>query len=182
VRVNVSGKQLQTAGIVQVVRDALERHRTSAESLILEITEAVAVTSTSLASDILAHLRGLGVRIALDDFGTGFSSLRTLDDLPVDIIKIDRSFVSDRACDNTAILEAIVTLGRGLNLQMIAEGIEQPSELERVRRLGVPLGQGYLFARPLTVEDASWFAACKGARQSGDRLTDLGPPVTAHQR
>lgn len=161
VSLNVSAKQFNGT-FVDVVREALRRHDVAPSSLVIEVTEAVAVSETTTASGELAELRSLGVHIALDDFGTGYSSLRALADLPVDVIKIDRSFVSCTGKNNDAMLGAIVTLARGLDLQMIAEGIETPAELERLRAFGVDRGQGYLFARPMPAPAAARFTRRAG--------------------
>lgn len=145
--VNVSASQLDEP-LVDVVRLALERHGVEADHLVLEITEAVALASASKAHDVLASLRHLGVHVALDDFGVGFSSLRQLQELPVDVIKIDRAFVSGASSLTRPMLEAIVALGTTLGLDIIAEGIEEREELQRLRDIGAVAGQGYLFARP----------------------------------
>jgi EAL domain-containing protein (putative c-di-GMP-specific phosphodiesterase class I) len=147
--VNVSAHQLTNPAFVAMVKGALDRHSVPAGSLVVEITEGVAVTNIASATEALTQLHRYGVQVALDDFGTGFSSLRYLHELPIDIIKIDRSFVMDQKGKTDSMLEAIVTLGHSLGLDIIAEGIEQSSELERLRRLGHLAGQGYLFARPM---------------------------------
>jgi len=107
------------------------------------------------AVETLAEIRSLGVRVALDDFGTGYSSLAYIKDLPVDIIKVDQSFVAgvDGAPDRAAIVETILRLGRLLGLTTIAEGVETEAERRTVRELGADLAQGYLFSRPLSAED-----------------------------
>lgn len=152
VSVNVSGAQLNDGGFVDIVRSALTRHGVQPAALVLELTEAAAVTNTELAVRTLQALRALGVRVALDDFGTGFSSLSYVADLPLDVIKIDRAFVADARPSGQAALEAIVTLGRRLGLVLIAEGIETIAELGRLRGHGEMAGQGYLLARPMPLE------------------------------
>jgi EAL domain-containing protein (putative c-di-GMP-specific phosphodiesterase class I) len=153
VTVNLSAGQLHSADLVPTVADALDRHGVEPFALILEITETV-VASDADARAVLDELRGIGVRVALDDFGTGFSSLQYLKELPVDFIKIDRSFVTDSApgSDGAVVLAAIVALAQGLRLELIAEGIEEPDELTRLRALGTMSGQGYLFARPAPID------------------------------
>jgi len=106
---------------------------------------------------VLTELRRCGVRVALDDFGTGYSSLSYLHRLPIHIIKIDRSFVIDLRSEADLMLQAIVTLGQSLGLEIVAEGIEKSSDLERLRRFEHMAGQGYLFARPMTAIDAIEF-------------------------
>jgi EAL domain-containing protein (putative c-di-GMP-specific phosphodiesterase class I) len=145
--VNVSANQLDRS-LVDVVREALDRHRIDPDRLVLEITESVAVASTSRAHDVHAAQRELGGHVALEDVGVGFSSLRQLQDLPVDVIKIDRAFVSGASSLTRPMLEAIVALGTTLGLDIIAEGIEEREELQRLRDIGAVAGQGYLFARP----------------------------------
>lgn len=114
------------------------------------------------------------MRVAIDDFGTGFSSLRYLNELPVDILKIDRSFVAhaDETSGRDLVLEAIVHLGQGLGLQLIAEGIERPSERDRLHRMGDMAGQGYLIARPMpAVAVAELLDARFASGGIGDLLT-----------
>jgi diguanylate cyclase (GGDEF)-like protein len=157
VSVNLSGHQLTDPGFAGIVKDALERHDLRPASLMLELTESVAITNTAAATEALAELRRYGVHVALDDFGMGFSSLRWLHELPIDVIKIDRAFVMNKEGDAHLMLDAIVTLGRSLGLQVIAEGIEQSSELERLRAFGQLAGQGFLIARPMPVAEAAKF-------------------------
>ena len=106
------------------------------------------------ATDKLNHLRNLGIKISVDDFGTGYSSLSYLKKLPIDCLKIDRSFVQDleRSSDSTAIVQAIIGMARQLNLGVIAEGVETAEELELLARLGCTRFQGYLFGRPEPIE------------------------------
>ncbi|MDY7100532.1 MAG: EAL domain-containing protein [Actinomycetota bacterium] len=162
--VNVSARQLGDE-LVDVVRDALGRHGVEPDHLVLEITESVATANNPNAVASLAALRDLGVHVALDDFGVGFSSLRQLQDLPVDVIKIDRAFVATAGAG--PMIEAIISLGERLGLDVIAEGIEERDELERLRELGAVAGQGYLFARPAPREELE-------AARSGDHVTADG--------
>jgi EAL domain-containing protein (putative c-di-GMP-specific phosphodiesterase class I) len=152
--VNLSGKQLMSGGISDTVRSALEDAGLPAQSLGLEVTETALVeegTGGARARAELQQLHDEGVRIAIDDFGTGFSSLGQLRSFPVDMIKVDRSFVQgveDEAKD-AAITANLITLAHALGLLAIAEGIESDSQLASLRGLGCDLAQGYLFARPL---------------------------------
>jgi diguanylate cyclase (GGDEF)-like protein len=155
--VNVSPRQLADPGFPAQVMTTLQRHDIAPRELTLEVTEAMAMTSTEDAARALAQLRRQGVHVALDDFGTGFSSLQYLGDLPADTIKIDRSFVDSSRAHNHTTLEAIVTLAQKLGMQVIAEGIEREEDVERLTRLGSLMGQGYLFARPMSVGDAREF-------------------------
>ncbi|MEA3056144.1 MAG: hypothetical protein QOD30_1576 [Actinomycetota bacterium] len=152
--VNVSPRQLHGADLVPAVADALARHGIEPTALILEITEAAFVTDAGHARAVLDELGATGVRIALDDFGTGFSSLQYLAELPVDFIKIDRSFVADSApgTEGAVVLDAIVALSHSLRIELIAEGIETQDELNRLRALGSMAGQGYLLAKPAPID------------------------------
>jgi diguanylate cyclase (GGDEF)-like protein len=156
--INVSAHQIIGSSFVDSVKEALDRHGVPAGAVTLEITETVALTNTEVATQALAELRRHGVLIALDDFGVGYASLRHVHDLPFDVLKIDRSFVMDRKGDTDSMLEAIVSMGQSLGLEIIAEGIEKPSELERLRRFHQMAGQGFLFARPMPAADAALFA------------------------
>lgn len=153
--VNVSARQLLASDLAEAVKQSLDRCGMDPGSLILEITEAALVSDIDEAAPVLASLKRHGVQVAIDDFGTGFSSLRRLQALPIDIIKIDRCFVSGAGTPQSAsMLEAIVTLGNRLGLDIIAEGIEHESELECLKRLGNVAGQGYYLARPMPLDQA----------------------------
>ena len=147
--VNLSAKQLQYAGIVDDVRAALEASGLDAARLVLELTESVLLEDGDVAVGRLNELKALGVRLALDDFGTGFSSLSYLSRLPVDILKLDRSFLRDGA---PALTAGIVGLGAALQLAVVAEGIETEDQWYALQALGCDYGQGYFFARPLDAE------------------------------
>jgi diguanylate cyclase (GGDEF)-like protein/PAS domain S-box-containing protein len=151
IAVNLSARQLQHPGIVDEVRAALVATDLDPHSLVLEITEIAVMEELDAAIPILAQLRKLGLRLALDDFGTGYSSLSYLQRLPVDILKLDRAFVSGVAgsTEESALARAIVKLGQTLGLETVAEGVETAEQLAALRELGCQLGQGYYFARPL---------------------------------
>ena len=151
--VNLSVKQLQHSDIAADVRDALAESGLAAASLTLEITETVMMTDTELGVLRLDELKALGVRLAMDDFGTGYSSLSYLSRLPVDVIKMDRSFLSAGASPQTsALASAVVALGDTLHLEVVAEGIELQEQWIGLRELGCELGQGFLFARPMDAD------------------------------
>ena len=151
--VNLSVKQLQHSDIAADVGDALAESGLPAESLTLEITETVMMTDTEFAVQRLEELKSLGVRIAMDDFGTGYSSLSYLSRFPVDLIKMDRSFLSAGASpEASALASAVVGLGETLALEVVAEGIEYDEQWEGLRELGCELGQGFLFARPMAAD------------------------------
>jgi diguanylate cyclase (GGDEF)-like protein/PAS domain S-box-containing protein len=152
VSVNLSVRQIQDPGLIEDVRFALESAGLRPEALILEITESILLNDAEAAAQTLASLRSLGVRVALDDFGTGYSSLSYLDRFPVDILKIDRTFVealSDGADGHSPLVAAIVNLGGMLGLSVTAEGIEDATQLRHLRDMGCGQGQGYYFAKPL---------------------------------
>lgn len=154
--VNVSPKQMQRVDFVDEVVDILKETGFEAQDLVVEMTETAMFQDTSATIAKLTDLKGVGIRIALDDFGTGYSSLGYLRRFPVDILKIAREFVSsvdDPAetgpDDRWLFATAIVSLGRSLGVRIVAEGVERPDQLDRLRALGCDLGQGYLFSEPL---------------------------------
>jgi diguanylate cyclase (GGDEF)-like protein len=161
IAVNLSVRQLQEPSIVDDVAEALEWSGLPPELLVLELTESLLMHEADTTVERLWALKALGVRLAIDDFGTGYSSLSYLRRFPVDILKIDRSFVSGvgGGLQDTVLTEAIVGLSRTLRLQVVAEGIEAPAQLEVLRRLGCQFGQGYFFSRPLAVADLEAYLA-----------------------
>ncbi len=125
--------------------------------LMLEITESLLLRDDQQVWTDLTALHELGVKIAIDDFGTGYSSLSYLQQFPIDVLKIDKSFIDNAAASpkQTALVEAIIRLAATLDLQVIAEGIEDAAQRDVLARMGCPLGQGFLFARPLTGAEAA---------------------------
>jgi EAL domain-containing protein (putative c-di-GMP-specific phosphodiesterase class I) len=154
VSVNLSARQIQAPRLAETVAATLRSHRVRPEQLLLEITESVLIDDADRTIAKLHLLRDLGVKLAVDDFGTGYSSLSYLRRLPVDMLKVDRSFVAGigEVGDLTALTAAIIGLGRDLGLQVVAEGIEETGQLRELQAMGCQLGQGYLFARPLAPE------------------------------
>jgi len=151
--VNLSVKQLQHSDIVADVRDALEQSGLDPACLTLEITETVMMTDTNLAVQRLQELRALGVKLAMDDFGTGYSSLSYLSRFPVDVLKMDRSFLAAGASpEASGLATAVVALGQTLSLDVVAEGLEFPEQWATLRELGCGLGQGFYFARPMDAD------------------------------
>jgi diguanylate cyclase (GGDEF)-like protein len=151
--VNVSVKQLQQADIVADVREALALTGLEASLLTLEITESMLMDNPEVAAVTLAELRSLGVRIAMDDFGTGYSSLGYLSRFPVDVIKMDRSFMRPGTTPEALDLSsAVVAMGSSLALEVVAEGMEREEQLQRLRELGCEFGQGFHFAAPMDAE------------------------------
>lgn len=149
--VNVSAIQLLRDDIVDVARRALRQHGIGGERLMIELTESAIIGDPDHALAVLSALKGLKARVAMDDFGTGYSNLAYLQRLPIDVLKIDRSFVehmvNDR--DQVAIVRTIQSLAEALNLQTTAEGVENPDQARLLSALGCNFGQGFLFARPM---------------------------------
>ena len=154
IAVNLSTVQLGHASLVNVVREALERHSLDARHLILEITESTAMRDAEASLVILERLSELGLSISIDDFGTGYSSLLYLKRLPANELKIDRGFVTELAQgnDDAAIVSAIVALGQTLGLKIVAEGVETAEQQELLTRLGCHTLQGFLLGSPLPAE------------------------------
>jgi len=152
--VNLSARQLAGKHLVDEVSSALAEAGVSADALWLEITETALMADVKAASIALRELRGLGLHLSVDDFGTGYSSLTYLKRFPVEAIKVDRSFVNGLGIDaeDSTIVEAVVNLGHSLGLTVVAEGVESPLQLSRLRELGCDHGQGYLFGRPRPAE------------------------------
>ncbi len=150
VAVNLSGTEFEDGELVERVAEVLERHGLLPSDLELEITERVAVQQQRSARETLDRLRAMGVLIAIDDFGTGYSMLASLRQFPGDKLKIDRSFVQEIADrhDRAPLVAAIVAMGHGLGLEVIAEGVETEEQLAVLRRLGCDGAQGYLLGRP----------------------------------
>lgn len=165
VSVNISGRQLDQPDFPDRVMAILEETGLAASRLELELTESIAASESALGA--LGRLRAMGVRTAIDDFGTGHSSLALLKRLPVDLLKVDQSFVRGAAetDPDAVILEAIIHIARGLGLDLIAEGVETAEQMASLCRRGCTLMQGYLFAKPIrredfedavTADDAQW--------------------------
>jgi diguanylate cyclase (GGDEF)-like protein/PAS domain S-box-containing protein len=150
VSVNLSARQFQTSRLVDEVADILRKTGLNPSHLKLEVTESVMMHDPSITISMLRELKALGLQVAIDDFGTGYSSLAYLQRFPIDVLKIDRSFVQalGRDAESEAIVQAIVSLAKSLNLVVTGEGIETADQLQHLRTLGCDLGQGYLIGRP----------------------------------
>lgn len=148
--INLATQQLDDPNLLLVVQDALGMSGIEAGALWFEITETALLADVGAATVTLRELRGLGVHLSVDDFGTGYSSLTYLKKFPVEAIKIDRSFVGGLGIevDDSSIVDAVIRLGHSLGLHVIAEGVETPLQLTKLRELGADSGQGYLFGRP----------------------------------
>lgn len=166
--VNVSVRQLSMQGFADRVESILKKHNMRPDSLILEITESAMVET--IESDIIHHLKHLGVQISLDDFGTGYSSLSYLSQLPLDHLKIDRSFIADiaRNPQATTIVKSILALANSLGIRVIAEGVEDASVLPLLQEQGCEAYQGYYFSKPLP------------ARKMARRLADIDKVRLSH--
>jgi diguanylate cyclase (GGDEF)-like protein/PAS domain S-box-containing protein len=155
ITVNVSSRQLTQQNFVQLVEQSVQRAGLAPSDLRIEITETALMDSPAVAAGVLTELRNLGVKIYLDDFGTGYSSLSHLHKLPVDALKIDRSFVRSLLLpERPAIVESILALARTLNTSVVAEGIESDGQARELERLGCTHAQGYFFSRPLSAVSA----------------------------
>jgi diguanylate cyclase len=176
ISVNVSAVQLNSPSFVADVQDALSQSGIEPARVVLEITESSLIDSSPRVVDVLHALKRLGVRIAIDDFGTGYASISYLQNIPVDILKVDKSFVvgSEDGKRGRELLEAIVNIGRVLSLVTIAEGVEQPSQLETVKQSGCDLVQGYIFSRPLPHEETQRLIDEHSAGRTGAGTQLLG--------
>lgn len=156
--VNISARQLQRPGLVPLLGQLLEETGVEPGRLVLEVTEGAIMRDMDAAIALLKELREMGFLVSLDDFGTGHSSLNYLKALPLDILKIDRSFVRDIGKDSTgnAMVTAIVTLARSCALRVIAEGVENSEQLDFLQRLHCYEVQGFLFGRPMPAEEFGW--------------------------
>ena len=191
--VNLSARQLLEPGLEATVAAALSTSGLRADRLTLEITEGVLMADTTATIDRLGSLRGLGVRVAIDDFGTGYSSLGYLRRLPLDAVKIDRSFIEGitEGTRQAALVKAIVALCRTLELDTVAEGVETQDQAVRLVELGCELAQGFHFGRPMPADDlarrlTSWARLAPVAESNGARIQAAGRsvrrPVTANGR
>jgi len=154
--VNLSSVQLQHPGLVNQVEEALEKTGLPARSLYLEITENSLMDAARAQVENVRGLSELGVHIAIDNFGAGYTSLSTIRQVPVDMLKVDQTLVQGLGSytTNTAIVRAVVTLARDIGIAVIAEGIETAQQREILQEMDCPLGQGYLFSHPLIDEEA----------------------------
>jgi len=163
VSVNVSARQLEGDALPRHVAALLARHRVAASALEIEITESSIMRDVAAAARLLRDLREIGVRVSIDDFGTGYTSLGFLKRFPVDVLKIDKSFVADvadGAFDN-AVIRAVTTLARALGVRTVAEGVEAQDQFDRLRALDCDVVQGFLFCRPLSVADCTPLLAAR---------------------
>jgi EAL domain-containing protein (putative c-di-GMP-specific phosphodiesterase class I) len=161
--VNVSTRQVDDLSFEETVRDALAESGLDPRFLILEITETTLMRNPDRVATRLLQLKQLGIRLAIDDFGTGYSSLAYLRQFPMDSLKIDRSFITGlgKSSEAEALVHSLVQLGKSLNLDIVAEGIEHDDQLRQLQAESCNHGQGFLLARPLNVEAATRFLAAR---------------------
>lgn len=184
VALNIASDDLVDLGLAETIKGALDDANVDAGCLVVEVTERDLVRDTSVAREVLLGVRRLGVRIALDDFGTGFSSLSYLKHFPVDTVKIDRSFVAGLGddADSTALVRALMALTRTLGLLVVAEGIENDTQLDVLRQLGCDLGQGYLWSPAVPEQEFIALVAAESpaSMRGGSSATRPVPQVTGH--
>jgi EAL domain-containing protein (putative c-di-GMP-specific phosphodiesterase class I) len=167
VSVNLSAKQLMHPSLVSQVEDVLRKTRLRSSSLKLEVTESTVIERSEKALSVLQELSALGIGLSTDDFGTGYSSLSYLHQFPFDRLKIDRSFIEKMEHDDKsqAIVRTILLLGRNLEMEVVAEGIETAAQLEALHKLGCTHGQGFYFSRPIAAEQVERYLF---ERKTGD--------------
>lgn len=156
VSVNLSGKHFAQKNLVAQIKSILDETKINPACLKLELTESAVMENAERVISMLHEIRKLGIHLSIDDFGTGYSSLSYLHRFPINTLKVDRSFVStmEDGSENGEIVSTIISLAKTLNLNVVAEGIETIHQLHQLRVLGCEYGQGYLFSRPVPVEEA----------------------------
>ena len=176
VAINVSAKQFNQRNLVALIENALRENGVDGALLEIELTESTAMQNAEEAIVVLGKLKALGVRIAIDDFGTGHSSLSYLKRLPIDVLKIDRSFITGLPSneDDASITKAIITMAHNLGLKVVAEGVETEEQLMFLADNDCDEVQGFLFSRPV--------AACEIARDCPARPRQPAPPLVGSYR
>ncbi len=186
ISVNISAGHLEERGFVADLKEILDKTGLPPGNLKLEITESAVMENAEAAIEILKAVKQLGVKLSIDDFGTGYSSLSYLHRLPIDTLKVDRSFVSsmDDSTENAEIVRTVIALANSLNLSVIAEGIESMEQYYGLRRLGCEYGQGYLFSRPVPARDAGMMVVVGPSWANvvtpPPSLGDFGTPEISH--
>lgn len=183
VAVNLSGRSLKQPDVVECVERVLGETGVSADRLEIEITESAAIDSLKMASATLQRFRAMGLRLSLDDFGTGYSSLSYLHRLPIDTVKIDKSFIDriGEASEDREIVRTIIDLAHRLKLDVIAEGVELESQLEALRSLCCERAQGYLFSRPVNTDSARTMLGTALTIPVAVLLAEASQPIGAHR-
>jgi EAL domain-containing protein (putative c-di-GMP-specific phosphodiesterase class I) len=179
IAVNISARHLRQTKFLEQVSDILDQSGLDAGCLELELTETSMMQNAESGSKLLAQLRELGVKVAIDDFGTGYSSLSYLKRLPIDTVKLDRSFVTGATTDpdDAALVMAIVTLAHNLRLRVVAEGVETEEQLAFLRLLRCDEGQGYLFGKPSPADLFEASISKVSTRFRSDRVSEALPPL-----
>src|SRR5581483_5178292 len=170
--VNISARQLRQTDLVGEVEAALSESGLAPASLVLEMTESVLMEHTDEKLAVLTRLKETGVRLAIDDFGTGYSSLSYLNRFPIDVLKVDRSFVGaigNGGGSDERIVESIVQLARQLGMEVVAEGVETAEQRDRLQAMGCDLAQGYFFARPMAFDRVAEVVRASHDRPADDR-------------
>ncbi len=181
ISVNLSRKQLVLPGLPGMIKRILEQAGMMPDCLHLEVTESAVMTDAAAATRMLRAIRAIGVRLDMDDFGTGHSSLACLHEFPLDVLKIDRSFIAnvDRGRDFAALVHAVAQLARNLNISVVAEGIETPQQALMLQSLECEFGQGYLFSKPLMADQVAQFRVRRGVLPGQETgLCAVGPAAT----
>lgn len=178
IHVNISRRQLMLPNLTTFVEETIKKHAISPECLHLEVTESTVMHDKKTTTAILCKLRELGVKIDIDDFGTGYSSLACLHEFPIDVLKIDRSFIVNvkQACDYATILQAIVTLAESFGLRLVAEGIENAEQLAVLKTLGCECGQGYFFSKPVSASGIEKYLSAKN-KQAPNQTEAIAIPM-----
>ncbi len=180
--VNLSGKHFAHGDIVEQIQDIIIKTQIAPQCLKLEITESAVMDNPEKAIAMLKRLKNLGLQLSIDDFGTGYSSLSYLHRFPIDTLKVDRSFVGtmEDGTENGEIVRTVIALAKALNLDVVAEGIETIHQLHQLRILGCEYGQGYLFSRPVPLDEAEKIVADKNRWQR--IIPDNNPNAVAQNR
>ncbi|MCC7054931.1 MAG: EAL domain-containing protein [Gemmatimonadaceae bacterium] len=185
ITVNLSARQMVDGNFIEIVKKTLQQSRLDADRLVLELTESMLVGRSTDTLALLHRIRALGVRLAIDDFGTGYSSLGYLSQYPLDVLKIDRSFVQgmDHGPNGRALASAVVALGRSLKLKVVAEGIERAEQEWDLRNLGCDFGQGYLYSRPISAYQIAEMLLVGelGAQRTGQPQKALTGPLIGNK-
>ncbi|NJK41931.1 MAG: EAL domain-containing protein [Acaryochloridaceae cyanobacterium SU_2_1] len=182
--VNLSARQFYDPTLLESITQVLARTQLDPQSLELEITETIAIKNIDQAQTVLRQLQGMGIKIAMDDFGTGYSSLNYLTQLPLDTLKIDQSFVKRLTIDaidtkELEVINAVLALGRGLNLHVVAEGVDTEAKLQLLRSLNCQTAQGYLISPPLAASAAT--AKLQSSEALGYSCSYVEQPINADQ-
>jgi diguanylate cyclase (GGDEF)-like protein len=180
--VNLSGKHFAHPDLVDQIKGVLDETQINPRNVKLELTESAIMENAETAIEMLSEIRELGIQISIDDFGTGYSSLSYLHRFPIDMLKVDRSFVSsmEDGTENGEIVRTVIALAKTLGLSVVAEGIETIHQLHQLRVLGCEYGQGYLFARPVPVDEVEKILADKDRWQN--IIPDNNPALLAQNR